>query len=301
MKGGKPEWEKFSKQELQEKINNSKTIKDFIKSLGYSTYRSDIKNNILIKYPDLDFSKFTNGIFQDLTNKVFGRLTVIGRDFSKTDQVWWKCKCECGNITSVRAYALKDKEKGVKSCGCLIEESRYNKIKKLDGQRFGHLKVISRDFSIADGRVRYLCECDCKNRTKLVVLADNLRRGHTTSCGCTRSIGELKIAEILCKNNIKFKKEFSFNDLLSDKGRPLRFDFAIFKNNKIFCLIECQGIQHYEAVDFFGGQEKYLQQKRYDKLKKEYCINNQINIIEIPYWDYNKINEEYINEKVKIF
>ena len=35
-----------------------------------------------------------------------------------------------------------------------------------------------------------------------------------------------------------------------------------------------------------------------DNLKREYCIKNSINLIEIPYWDFNKINYEYIKEKI---
>lgn len=300
MKGGKPNWQNFSEQELQLKIDEAKTIKDFLISLGYKSYKSIIKTDIIQAHPNLDFSKFTDGIFQDLTNQVFGRLTVIERDNLKTDEVWWKCKCECGRTTSVRAYALKNKNKGVKSCGCLLNESRYNKIKKLDGQKFGHLLVIKRDFSIDDGRVRYLCECDCKNKTQVVILADNLKRGHTTSCGCIRSKGENKISEILNKNNIEFKREFSFEDLKTDKNTSLRFDFAIFKNKKLFCLLECQGIQHYNVVDFFGGHEKFQQQQNYDSLKRDYCKEKNIKLIEIPYWDYDKIDEEYVIKKLRL-
>lgn len=300
MRGGRPEWEKFSQQELQEKIENSKTIKEFIKSLGYNAYRSDIKNNIVRKYPNLDFSKFTNGIFQDLTKETFGKLTVIERDLSKTDQVWWKCRCECGNFISIRAYSLKDKNHGVKSCGCLLEESRYNKIKKLDGQKFGHLTVIERDYSISDNRVRYLCECDCVNRTKVIVLADNLRRNHTTSCGCILSLGEERVQIILSELGINFKKEYSFKDLLSKRNCPLRFDFAIFDNNdNIIGLIECQGQQHYTAQSFFGGEEQFYKQKENDSLKKEYCVKNNIPLYEIPYWDYTKISKEYIQDLIK--
>lgn len=55
------------------------------------------------------------------------------------------------------------------------------------------------------------------------------------------SKGEVKIAQLLKKNKIKFKTEVSFPDLKSLKGRLLRFDFIIFKNNKIVCAIEYDG------------------------------------------------------------
>lgn len=57
-------------------------------------------------------------------------------------------------------------------------------MQKLDltGQRFGSLTVLHE----AERRsgTCWLCRCDCGN--SCVVLASNLRRGHSTSCGCTR-------------------------------------------------------------------------------------------------------------------
>lgn len=36
----------------------------------------------------------------------------------------------------------------------------------------------------------------------------------------------------------------------------------------------------------------------YDKKKREYCLNNKIKLVEIPYWEYNKIDKNYIKEKI---
>ena len=38
----------------------------------------------------------------DLTNKQFGKLTVIKRAPNKNNRIIWECKCECGNIVEVR-------------------------------------------------------------------------------------------------------------------------------------------------------------------------------------------------------
>ncbi len=42
------------------------------------------------------------------------------------------------------------------------------------------------------------------------------------------SRGEIKIEEILQKSGLDFAEEYSFSDLVSNTGRPLRFDFAVF-------------------------------------------------------------------------
>ena len=44
------------------------------------------------------------------------------------------------------------------------------------------------------------------------------------------SRGEITIEEILQEAGLDFKEEYSFPDLVSNTGRPLRFDFAVFDN-----------------------------------------------------------------------
>lgn len=64
--------------------------------------------------------------WEDLTGKIFGRLTVIARteDYISPKGVrmpQWQCLCECGNTCIVTSNNLK-KKKGTRSCGCLQKE-----------------------------------------------------------------------------------------------------------------------------------------------------------------------------------
>lgn len=52
----------------------------------------------------------------------------------------------------------------------------------LTGQKYGRLTVLERAENTKSGRTQWLCKCDCGKQT--VVKADNLRNGHTSSCGC---------------------------------------------------------------------------------------------------------------------
>lgn len=109
------------------------------------------------------------------------------------------------------------------------------------------------------------------------------------------SRGEIKISEILDMNNLKYVEEYSFKGLNSENGRPLRFDFAVFDDDgNIDFLIEYQGKQHYEAVTKFGGKKGLYQQQHNDNQKRRYCALHNINLIEIPYTDYDKVNYDYI-------
>ena len=60
---------------------------------------------------------FMKKIRKDLTNKIFGELTVIKRVDDINNEVAWLCKCNCGNMIIAKTQALTSSHK--KSCGCL--------------------------------------------------------------------------------------------------------------------------------------------------------------------------------------
>lgn len=102
-------------------------------------------------------------------------------------------------------------------------------------------------------------------------------------CYYKKSKGEIIIAKFLTNHNIIFHKEFIFPDL-----PLLRFDFYIPDKNVI---IEYDGQQHFEAIELWGGEENFLKTKERDKIKNLYCISNNINLIRIPYYDFDIINQ----------
>ena len=59
---------------------------------------------------------------EDLTGKVFDRLTVVERDITREGRPRWICRCVCGSIKSVAACELKAKK--TKSCGCFNSERK---------------------------------------------------------------------------------------------------------------------------------------------------------------------------------
>ena len=109
------------------------------------------------------------------------------------------------------------------------------------------------------------------------------------------SRGEIKIEEILKKSGLAFTEEYSFPDLISSSGIPLRFDFAIFDDDgNLSFLIEYQGIQHYIPKSKFGGYSGLKKQQYNDYLKREYCKRNNIILLTIPYTDEGYITYDYI-------
>lgn len=238
----------------------------------------------------------------DLLNKRFGRLTVIESAPNKGKRSQWKCKCDCGNEIITLTESLRSGS--TKSCGCLkIDTARQNGLKTLNnlvGQKFGKLIVIEYAGSNRN-RSSWKCECECGK--EVIVNQMELVKGDTLSCGCLKSsFAELQIEKILKENNISFKREYSFPDLLSENNIPLRFDFAIFDDQeKLQYLIEYDGEQHFlNKTDNIWTDDLNKRQNR-DNIKNQYCLKNNINLYRIPYWEKNNLTFDLItNQKFLI-
>ena len=237
-----------------------------------------------------------------MTGKKFGRLTVIREKLlseypnGKRPCVQWYCDCDCGTKnhlvdgTSLRAGR-------VKSCGCLTKDSARNNIVDITNQKFGMLTVIKRvdkpAYITCEMGAWWLCRCDCGNEK--IASYGSLKSGTVKSCGCLISNGERLIREILIKNNVIFETQFQFNDLVSPiTNRHLKFDFAIFNRfRELYCLIEFDGNQHYYGTRFSNdsavNKEKFERLKLYDHLKNSYCLEHNIRLLRIPFFDLNNI------------
>ena len=122
-------------------------------------------------------------------------------------------------------------------------------------------------------------------------------------CKCHKISGfQLEANKVLFDNCVNYRVEYSFPDLLGVWGvNELRFDFAVFNDDgTIKCLIECQGNQHKEPVEKFGGKRQLGFQKTNDEAKRKYCQRNGIELIEIEYEDrgYDEIKEILKNKGI---
>ena len=114
----------------------------------------------------------------------------------------------------------------------------------------------------------------------------NHLRGH--GCPkCNESKGEIRVANYLRKNDIIFDSQKKFKDL-KDK-RNLKFDFYLSDLN---LLIEYDGEFHYKPKRGSNPEEKQKNLEdcqRRDKIKNEWSLRNNIPLLRIPYWDFDKI------------
>lgn len=173
---------------------------------------------------------------RDLTGIRFGKLVVIGidEDRTKDGKVYWLCRCDCGNITSVLSTSLTRKNRGVKSCGCArnskeaINKARITREsypKDITGMRFGRLTVIRKtdikSTRISDnGSYLWECKCDCGNICYYSRYALITPYG-VRSCGCLYKDTRTEIAKKYCTYDLD---NYDFGIGYCDNGTYFFFD-----------------------------------------------------------------------------
>ena len=221
---------------------------------------------------------------KDLQGQRFGRLVALTKGKKdKASHQYWICKCDCGNIVEVNGDNLR---RGLtQSCGCLHSEIIHNlKFEDISGQQFGKLTAL--EYIIKESKAYWKCLCECGNIC--LVARNNLKNGHTQSCGCINySIGEQNIVQVLKDNNIEFKKEYVFSNFPNR-----RYDFYLPKINR---LIEFDGPQHTEFKNhWYQTKEEFIEAQSRDQEKNNYALKNHIPLVRIPYTERDNITLEML-------
>ena len=61
--------------------------------------------------------------------------------------------------------------------------------------------------------------------------------------------------------------------------------------------IEYQGIQHYEPIEHFGGENAYLHRVELDNQKRQLCADNNVKLLE---WRYDSpLTKNGLNKQIK--
>ncbi len=210
---------------------------------------------------------------KDITNMRFNKLIAIRPTNQRLGtHVIWECQCDCGNLHYATTHHLLSGE--VQSCGCL----RYHNIQN---QRFGKLIALepTEQRSLYGGNVIWKCKCDCGK--EILVSTNHLIDGGVSSCGCLISKGEEKIRQLLLQKNIDFITQKTFDSCrIPSSGKVARFDFFI--QNKY--LIEYDGQQHFRYdKKGWNTKENFIKTQEHDAYKNQWCRENNIPLIRIPY------------------
>ena len=169
------------------------------------------------------------------------------------------------------------------------EKNKYNFIKKakeIHGDKYDYSKV---EYINANTKVCIICSI----HGEFWQTPQNHLNGNGCPY-CNESHLERNVNNLLKENNIKFERQKKF-DWLGLQS----LDFYLPQYN---IAIECQGIQHFEEVEHFGGKKGFEITIERDKRKYLLCNNNGIKIL---YYsnikEYCEINtmEKLLNEILK--
>lgn len=114
---------------------------------------------------------------------------------------------------------------------------------------------------------------------------------------CNKSMFEVEVMELLNKWNYQNISQYTYLDC-RDKN-PLPFDFYLPEYN---ILIEVDGEGHYKPIP--RGSMSYEEAikaleivQKHDMIKTQYCIDNDIALIRIPYWERKNL-ECFLDEQL---
>lgn len=242
-------------------------------------HQNRLKERIINKYRHLINTKINGWTILDI---------IPSND--KSSRTYAMCRCQCGTVKNVKLSDITNERS--KDCGCGRKEKMSEMLtKNLVGQRFGKLIVTEMlEERNKNGRIVYKCKCDCGNEVE--VLGNSLTTYHTLSCGCLVSYWNTYIQQFLEENKIEHKPEY----IVYIGDNYYRYDFYLPQYN---LFIEYDGQQHYEPVRFHGNNiednmNEFKKVQEHDKIKNQYCEENNINLLRIPYWESKNI-ETIIN------
>ena len=173
----------------------------------------------------------------------------------------------------------------------LNTEDFINKAQDVHGNKYDYSKVRYVNTNTPVTIICHKKDCNCNEHGEFLQTPGSHLYGQGCPI-CNNSSLEREVEGLLVEMGIDFIREYKIKT--SSKKRQ-RLDFYLI-NKQI--AIECQGIQHFEPIEFFGGVKGFNENLRRDKIKKEWCEKNNIKLI------YYSNEEKYCNintlEQLKI-
>lgn len=214
---------------------------------------------------------YTNTVYKNTKTDVTILCKLHGYWTTKADNILGGCGCPtCGLLN--RKYAPS-----------ISAEDVIIKANKIHNNKYSYDMT---GYINADSKITITCPKHKKLPFKQRVSS------HFEGYGCPHcktSKGETKIRKYLENKNLSFTSQHKFDDCIHK--RRLSFDFAVYGNKTLKCVIEYNGQQHYQIIKWHGSDEKneraFEMYKLRDKIKEEYCTINNIPLLILRYDDNN--------------
>ena len=228
--------------------------------------------------------KKTTEEFKQELKKVNNDIEILGEYVSNKIKIKCKCKID-GYEWEARPNSLLNGTGCPKCAGNiqLTHEEFIIRMNKIND----NIEILGEYVNSAT-KIKVRCK---KDRYEWKVRPNSLLSGQ--GCPkCNASKGEKRVSKYLDSRNINYIPQYKFDDCRSKDKLP--FDFYIPSLN---IAIEYDGEDHYMFV--FRGKgdtyekafNRFIGTKVRDTIKTMYCKENNIKLIRIPYWDFDRIEE----------
>jgi hypothetical protein len=215
------------------------------------------------------------------------------------DKALFKCK-KCGEewTATVSNLVKKNNKTGCPHCANIRVP---NLQRKTHLEFLKELKKINPNAKIKSFYHSYhenvKCSCRKHPECEWEQSPQTLLNGSFSCPKCTTFAHEQILLDFLDKHKIQYTPQKRFNDCKDKK--PLPFDTYLDDYN---ICIEYDGEGHYIPIPW-DGTDGTMQLKRtqlHDSIKDQYCKDNFIPLIRIPYWEQNNISLILTNELTKL-
>ena len=176
---------------------------------------------------------------------------------------------------------------GCRTCETIAKRKKFIDFVKISRIKHND-KYIYNDKGYQDGKSKIDIFC-----TKCQRYFSQRVKHHLDGNGCpfcNESKGEMAIEKYLKQHGIRFKRFKKFDGLVHKNS--LSYDFYLIDLN---ILIEYDGEHHFQVINYSKdpakNSEKFEVTKLRDKIKNHYAITNNIPLLRIPYWDFDRIEE----------
>lgn len=211
---------------------------------------------------------------------------------SDIDKNKYLCSEQCriewlnNNVFNIEEYKEKHISKGRKSF--------YDKYNNMDT----NVELLG---EYINAHTKIPCACKIHKNERFSMIPSKITEGQTGCIHCysSKSYNEITINDFLIKYNYNFIRQKKFKDCKDKNYLP--FDFYL---NDFNIAIEYDGEQHYKPIKRKNMTEKdamkeFIKIQKHDKIKTNYCINNNIKLIRIPYWEKENLLYYLWDELVK--
>lgn len=208
-----------------------------------------------------------------------------------------KCKFSCpihGEFEQTPNNLLNGH--GCPKCGISVRTKKHTSTKN---DFIEKAKILHGDF-YDYSKTEYV-----NNHTKVCIICPEhgefwqTPNAHLAGDGCTkcnRSRLEKVIADFLINENLLFEERKTFDWLKYKK--KLHLDFYLPGLN---VAIECQGIQHFEPLEFFGGEDGFNDSLKRDNMKRRLCAEHGITMLYFSFLQKEDIITDLNELKKRIY